>query len=214
MQGLDGQLQLAALEAADQRHAAASGLNQGEGVTQEFNVGPQAQHKHGGRRGLQRCLHVVQGAQRLRIHARSGQLGVVCHRQGAKRVQPEGEACVGRCGHTGFGQSGDSYEHPSARPVPPEISALLTIPRHSGGCAGLLGLKALAGPAVNLLHLHRGQHARLKAQQFALVGQRRIPTGGEMAALPAADGRRGAGVVGGNIGRHGLSTTQVVRQFI
>ena len=48
VQGQHGEFQLAALKAADQGHAAARGVNQGQGVLQEFNVGTQAQH-HGRR---------------------------------------------------------------------------------------------------------------------------------------------------------------------
>ena len=164
------------------------------------------------RGGLQGRLQFVQRAQRLSIHASGDELGAIRHRQGAKRVQPEGLGGVGRCGHTGFGQSGVRYEHPSARPVPPEISALLTIPRHFGRSAGRLRLKTLAGSAVELLDLHAGQHARLKTQQLALVGQGWVPAGGEMAALPATDGRCRTGGVGGNVGGHGQLAMQVVRQ--
>lgn len=77
----------------------------------------------------------------------------------------------------------------------------MTIPRHFG--AGRLGFKALAGPTIKLLHLHARQHTGLKSQQLALVGQRRVPAGGEMAAPPATDSGWRTGGVGGDVGGHG-----------
>ena len=66
---------------------------------------------------------------------------------------------------------------------------LLTAYRHPGlgRCFGGLGVKALAGAAVDLHYLNRRQHLGLKAHQLAQVRQRRVPTGGEMSALPAVD---------------------------
>ena len=70
---------------------------------------------------------------------------------------------------------------------------LLTTYRHPGlaHCIGWLGLKALAGASVELHYLYRGQHLGLEAHQLAPIRQRRIPTGGEMPALPAVDGLLG-----------------------
>jgi len=66
---------------------------------------------------------------------------------------------------------------------------LLTAYRHPGlGCYfGGLSVKALAGASVDLQYLNRRQHLGLKAHQLAQIRQRRVPTGGEMSALPAID---------------------------
>ncbi len=66
---------------------------------------------------------------------------------------------------------------------------LLTAYRHPGlGCCVCgFGVEALAGASVELHYLYRGQHLGLKAHQLAQIRQRRVPTGGEMPALPAVD---------------------------
>ena len=87
----------------------------------------------------------------------------------------------------GFGQKGVNGVTLSANPVPRVVGCLLTTYRHPGlgRCLGWLGVKALAGAAVELHDLYRGQHLGLKAHELAKIGKRRVPTGGEMSALPA-----------------------------